>query len=485
MKPKSNLSMLVLASFLGLSPILNGCATIELNPTQKRMRAEYIDQTIKRFGIRDRTDASMDNLREEIWEDLENLTDEEFERYTSVRERAHKLSGINNPQRYSTDLLEESNRNLTDANYKADKPLALFFVAQNDDVIYELTKIGINVRPLDVQTKDINQFTDSYKVMVFGFSNAHQISRHLRKVAELYDGKNTVAGMVIGGHGSTTDIDSGYRYTLHNLSSYNASRIFEEFVDMFDEDATIVMSACNNGTGREEILNLANAVAGVFPKRTVHSCDGTLVNIRWNLGEDGKVNPDSLKLSKLGPTGWPFVDCTYRARFESKEDFDAKSSQLVRNQYQNIFGMEIEEVLELARVPEEKRQKYFEGHAGIELQTRIAKPNKRRKALRLKGDRLREALEKRKVWFQTVGYRISITEQDFIDEVSDHYMSFYGMSVKEALDYAGVEEGDRRSYIFGEQFLALDGTARDGKGRHYKGDKLREAIKTGQLRFLR
>ncbi|MBI2669293.1 hypothetical protein HYX14_05625 [Candidatus Woesearchaeota archaeon] len=96
--------------------------------------------------------------------DLEGLTAGEFEEYEKITTDAFELpSRIRNPQRYSLDLLEESNRNWSDPTYNKDKPMAVFVMAVYD---YE-NKLGI--RALEVETDKIDQFIPGYRVMLLEY----------------------------------------------------------------------------------------------------------------------------------------------------------------------------------------------------------------------------------------------------------------------------------------------------------------------------
>ncbi len=276
-------------------------------------------------------------LRDKLEDKLLSVSRPEFREYEDVIRRARDLSDIRFFHRYSKRLLEESNRNLIDPNYKADKPLAVFFMG-----LYETKTFG--VRALDVKVDEIEKFVEGYKVIVFESSSFYQMHLQMKKVEKLYEGKNKISGLMIGGHGTKDSITLGQRSSDGDQMLYGNSvnSIFRNFESMFSEDAIVFLASCNNGEGREEELNIANTFAYTLPGRKVFSCTKVLVDFDYELDENNQIDPDSIKMTGL--EGLIPKDCTYVAQCD-----DGKEKCLMKYTAK-LLGKNLSEIMEFKRL---------------------------------------------------------------------------------------------------------------------------------------
>lgn len=229
-----------------------------------------------------------------------SMGESEFKRYKSAAKWAKRLSNIRNFHRYSTHLLEESNANLTSPNYKADKPLMVVFMSPQD-------RDQFGIRALDWKVDEIERFTKGYKVIVFESTNHYQMQDQMKKVNDLYNGKNQIALMAIGGHGRRTEIELS---DGDPLKTSHVRYVFRPYRHLFAKDAEVLLASCYNGKGHNKERNLANSLANTLPGVLINSCDRVLVGFDFELDKDGRYIKNSLTLKGgLLPT-----NCLYRVR---------------------------------------------------------------------------------------------------------------------------------------------------------------------------
>ena len=257
----------------------------------------------------------------------------EFEQDNDVIRDARRLSGIRHPGRYTLDVLEESNKNLTDTEYKKDLPLALFFFAE-----YDKPDPVFGILPLEFVAPKIADFIPGYKIMVFEATTTNEIKRYMERVAELYPQEGNIAGLALAGHGTGKKVllsddtkaskkakkeydmatkegkSKDRMVALRNMMGLTDShslrrsllfQVFTPYKKLFADDAIIFLGTCHGGKKDFEGRTYADAFAALFEGRTVYACDDVLTGFDYDLEDDHKVIPRSISLSHF------VSDCTY------------------------------------------------------------------------------------------------------------------------------------------------------------------------------
>ncbi len=364
-----------IATLLTPFVVATGCAPF-LTQVQRNDRSKFIETLHKRMGnhapvakscasIKSRIDRDLCKLEnkgkkqkkqersaalDSIERKVLSLDNKGYKRYKNTVNTAFRISNIRNVQRYSQKVLEESNKNLTNTNYKKGKPLAIFFMALYETTIplklkakSELLNLPKNssfgIRPLDIKTGEIEKYTDNYKLIVFETGGALQMHSQVQKVANLYKGKARVAGVSIGAHGFKGGFNLGYKGRDKILRGDYVSHVFKPIKNMRMPQTMVVLPPCHSGHGRAQGDNMANAFARAFPGNNVYSCVNTTIWFSTNTDSKGKINPESIYM--VGFDGQKPMDCTYVARCEGKPYCDVKevksSSGGPLKSLQNIF----------------------------------------------------------------------------------------------------------------------------------------------------
>jgi hypothetical protein len=223
---------------------------------------------------------------EELFTDTHS---EDFEEYLELCTRARDKLGILAPDRFHPQTLREVLENHEDVERYRERPVVLVFLARED-------YFNFGFQALNVQSHQIKKLLPHYKVLLYETGSMTEVLHQINQLLDrgfLPDGK--LQGIVFGAHGNYALNQAGIEFkNLHSLSVLS---------DSLAEDALLILSNCNSG--KKDTDNLANRLILLREhvwKKVVRiiGCDGFLVDVDFELRDDGAVDVDSLQLRSIG-----------------------------------------------------------------------------------------------------------------------------------------------------------------------------------------
>ncbi len=315
------------AGALGLASLVSGCIRLPSFREPTPERVAFMNTLHRRLAKSNRLKRSdptrITNALSSVESTVMGLSAPEFQRYQRRVNLAYRFGNITNVQRYSPQVLAQTVLNLTNPNHDKGKPLAIFFMAEYENLLplKMQAKPGFltsqnsplyGIRPLDVKPGEIDKYLEGYKVIVFETGNIWKMQEQLNQVRKLYGQKPIVAGVSIGAHGTKEGFNLGSRGNGRILVPGQVEFTFQPLSGMLTNDAIFVLPPCYSGNGGTGSNNPANAFARVHPNHNVYACDKTTIWFDTNPDNSGKIDQNSINMIGIDQNG--IGDCTYIVR---------------------------------------------------------------------------------------------------------------------------------------------------------------------------
>jgi len=225
---------------------------------------------------------------EELFSDTHS---EDFQAYMDLCTRARDELGILAPDRFHPQTLREVLANHEDVERHRERPVVLVFLARDD-------YFSLGFQALNVQSYQIERLLPHYKVLLYETGSMTEVLHQINQLLDrgfLPSGK--LQGLVFGAHGNSYKNQTGLAFeNLHSLSVLS---------DCLAPDALMILSNCDSGKGEVEQDNLVNRLTLLREKIwkkpvRIIGCDGYLVDVDFEVRENGAVEPDSVQLRSIG-----------------------------------------------------------------------------------------------------------------------------------------------------------------------------------------
>jgi len=236
-----------------------------------------------------------DEKKQRIVEHMEGLFSEthphDFTEYLNTCRLARDKLGIFHFDRYPPQVLREVVSNHKDVERHRDRQAVIVFMARKDK-----NRFGIDA--LNVEAHLIERLLTKYKVYLFETGSMTEMLFHLQYLIKgtfLSPGK--LKGLVLGAHGNEHENETGIDAdTLHSLGVLD---------DYFQENALVVAANCYAAEGGNAADNLVSRFTLLWSRRKnirVFGCDELLIDVDFEMDEDGTFIEDSLRLRS--PLDW-------------------------------------------------------------------------------------------------------------------------------------------------------------------------------------
>ena len=253
------------------------------NDDERILFLEDIAQRIERKDSRETAKSAMKVLSPVV----RRMNKKQFCHYRDLVEEAHNELNISYAHRYSIKTLEQALDNWNSPTLSPDKDIALTFMNQSD-----------KRDMFSWYSCRLEDFVKGYHLLVFEVNTREQIRKRLSKIREKFP-NNKIAGLIIGGHGS-----SGYIALGKNDTSYigilprKVDPIFSEYIDMFKDNPIIALPNCLNGRKTKSgYPNIAQSFPWTFSEKhpQISACSDRCTGFKYKLNEDGTVVPESIR----------------------------------------------------------------------------------------------------------------------------------------------------------------------------------------------
>lgn len=209
----------------------------------------------------------------------------DFSEYLDVCRLAREKLGILHYDRYSAHLLREVVANHQDPERHRDRPPVVVFMARKDK-----RRFGFDA--LNVEAHSIERLTKKYKVFLFETDSMTEMLFHIDSlVGQQFIQRGKLKSLVLGAHGNEDENQTGVdKSTLHSL------RVLDEY---FEDGAMVVLANCYAAEGLDEADNLVSRLSLLWTsekKIRVFGCDELLIDVDFDLQEDGTFLENSLRL---------------------------------------------------------------------------------------------------------------------------------------------------------------------------------------------
>lgn len=232
-------------------------------------------------------ECQIDRILENCEYLLKGVSEEAFQDFLNLCNRAKASLGMMNVDRHSTEMIRESLRNYQDPEHRRDDPLVLVIMSRKD---HEGTA---GIQALNVESHRIEELSRGYKVIIVETASISEIRHHLALLEErgiLREGN--LHGVIVGSHGDQESVEAGIdQENVHLLARLN--RFFNA------REAHFIYASCNAGEGEETASNLANETGLVLSRTRVSSCSGFMVGIDFGLNQRGRFVMDSLRMQSF------------------------------------------------------------------------------------------------------------------------------------------------------------------------------------------
>lgn len=250
---------------------------------------------------------------------IKEISDEDFDKYLSLCEKAKQVCGIMNPDRYSPTLLEELVKNYESREYNADKEQVMVFTSRKD---IEKT---FDIQALSVDSYRVEELVPYYKVLLIETDSINELTTHLDRLQNngILEDRRLKGALVIG-HGDQDEVENGLN--MNNMSVL--SRLNRLWVP--DKKSFFVYFSCLSAEGGHEENNMVNSTAVVCPIPMVYGCTTIVEDVEFQIDKNGELVPGSLELS----TFFSFGNDTFTANRTSAVRLQAQRLQTLMKKEQ-------------------------------------------------------------------------------------------------------------------------------------------------------
>ncbi len=242
--------------------------TTEINPCQRQRIIENMETMIK------------------------DISKEDFEEYLSLCEKAKRVCGIMNPDRYSPRLLEEVVKNYESREHNAGLKQVLILTSRKD------VEKTFDIQALSVQSHEVEELTKYYKVILIETGSESELQTHLNILHR--DGileRAQLRSVLVISHGNPSTTENGI--TEKNIGMLR--RLNQLWVP--GQESSFVFFSCRSAEGGHDRINLANRASIMFPNTKVFGCTTVVESVNYDLDEQGRLVKGSLEMSTFFSIG--------------------------------------------------------------------------------------------------------------------------------------------------------------------------------------